>query len=98
MSVIDGRTGARRGPFVPPAGRWFEMFDGPVLAATRHDGTAAVEHLGSYLYRAAVNTALDVLRARREAVPLEEVEAALAQAPALDGVSQQELRGRLRAA
>jgi RNA polymerase sigma-70 factor (ECF subfamily) len=36
-----------------------------------------VTHLGSYLYRTAVNAALDLLRTRREAVPIEEAEPAL---------------------
>src|SRR6186997_1920359 len=49
------------------------------LRLMRRDATAAgVEHLGSYLYRAAVNTALDVLRTRRESIPLEDAEPSLA--------------------
>jgi RNA polymerase sigma-70 factor (ECF subfamily) len=44
------------------------------LRLVRSDAAPAVANMASYLYRAAVNAALDVLRARRESVPLEEAE------------------------
>jgi len=54
------------------------------LRLVRKDGIPRdVAHLGSYLYRIAVNAALDLLRTRRELVPIEDVESAL---PASDGV------------
>jgi len=42
--------------------------------ARREAGVGAVSNLPSYLYRSAVNTALDVLRSRRECVALEQVD------------------------
>jgi RNA polymerase sigma-70 factor (ECF subfamily) len=48
------------------------------LRLLRKEGVPGeVAHVGSYLYRAAVNAALDLLRTRREAVPIEDVETAL---------------------
>ena len=66
--------------------------------ARREAGAADVSHVSSYLYRAAVNVALDVLRARRESVPLEDVEAILPSHDASDGPDRVEMRGRLRRA
>ncbi len=51
----------------------------------RDPEAAAVDHIGSYLHRAAVNAALDLLRSRQSArlMPLEEVEPILAENAAL---------------
>jgi RNA polymerase sigma-70 factor (ECF subfamily) len=62
-----------------------------------------IEHLESYLHRAAVNAALDVVRARRERgnIPLDVVAPVLAEAAHLEPDRQletQELRDRLRQA
>ena len=67
------------------------------LRLARRDARAdGVEHLGSYLYRAAVNTALDVLRSRRESVPIEDAETK--QAASEDGPGREEMRRELRRA
>jgi RNA polymerase sigma-70 factor (ECF subfamily) len=66
------------------------------LRLLRRDGVPSdVTHLSSYLYRASVNTALDLLRARREAIPLADVEGALPGDEAVDDVL---VRGALRRA
>ena len=64
--------------------------------ARREPGAAGVEYIGSYLYRAAVNTALDVLRTRRESVPIDDAPADLAAAD--DAVGREEMRRQLRRA
>jgi RNA polymerase sigma-70 factor, ECF subfamily len=52
------------------------------LRLMRREGAPlAMDFVSSYLYRAAVNTALDVLRARRPSVPIEDVEERLAAVP-----------------
>lgn len=67
------------------------------LRLARRDARAdGVLHLGSYLYRAAVNTALDVLRTRRDSVPIEDAEPRLV-APE-DGQGREEMRRQLRRA
>jgi RNA polymerase sigma-70 factor, ECF subfamily len=66
------------------------------LRLARRDAAAAgVEHIGSYLYRAAVNTALDIIRTRRESVPIEDAGLAV---PDDDGPGRQEMRRQLRRA
>jgi RNA polymerase sigma-70 factor (ECF subfamily) len=67
--------------------------------ARREADAPDVAHVSSYLYRAAVNVALDVLRARRQSVPLEDV-AAMLPASAAGGAESDraELRSRLRRA
>lgn len=65
--------------------------------ARREVDARDVTFVSSYLYRAAVNTALDVLRARRVSVPLEEAEQDLP-GVADDGVDREDLRRRLRRA
>ncbi len=67
--------------------------------AHREGGGADVANLSSYLYRAAVNTALDTLRGRRESVPLAEAEPRLP-ASRLDDEApdREQMRRRLRRA
>jgi RNA polymerase sigma-70 factor, ECF subfamily len=66
--------------------------------ARREAGAVDVTHVSSYLYRAAVNTALDVLRGRRESVPIEEVEPAAPSGTSDEAVSREDLRRGLRRA
>jgi RNA polymerase sigma-70 factor (ECF subfamily) len=67
------------------------------LRLLRRDVAAAgVDHLGSYLYRAAVNTALDVLRTRRESMPIEDAEPSLAIVD--ESPRREEMRRQLRRA
>jgi len=69
------------------------------LRLVRRDGLPAeVAHLSSYLYRAAVNTALDLLRARREAVPLDDVIEAGVPAESEGGADRVLVRAALRRA
>ncbi len=51
----------------------------------REAGMEAVAHIGSYLHRAAVNAALDLMRSRQSvrSMPLEEVEPEPAESPSL---------------
>lgn len=51
----------------------------------RDPGAEAVDNIGSYLHRAAVNAALDLMRSRQKAhsMPLEEVEPEPAESPSL---------------
>lgn len=64
----------------------------------RETDAVDVTHVSSYLYRAAVNTALDVLRARRESLPLEEAEKDAPAEAGGDEASREDLRRRLRRA
>ena len=64
----------------------------------REGGAVDVAHLSSYLYRAAVNTALDVLRARRESLPLEEAEQVSPPGMPEDAALREDVRRRLRRA
>ena len=68
------------------------------LRLVRKGHAASLDNPASYLYRAALNAALDVVRRRRAVQPLEAAEGALAAdaAPALVDVA--ELRSALRAA
>lgn len=43
------------------------------LRLLRREGTAPPDHLEAYLHRAAVNAALDIVRARRDSLPIEDV-------------------------
>lgn len=68
------------------------------LRLARKGGAAPLDNPASYLYRAAVNAALDVLRRRQAVQPLEAAEDAPAAAAAPELVDVAELRGALRSA
>jgi len=73
------------------------------LRLARREGGEPPRNLPSYLYRAAINAALDVLRARKqpESVALEDVQGSLPECPGSGPEGRQEageLRDRLRRA
>jgi len=69
--------------------------------ARREGGSPLSDSLGSYLHRAAINAALDVVRSRRPSRPLDDVESTLADAASESPVEAQgahEIREQIRSA